>query len=183
MVGGGDLKNMHRHIEADEAEMAVYRNALGAHLKQTAQPRAFAWWWFALPTAAALALIAVLSLYPRQQPEWLLDQTPEQLLSRIDASDQAFIDQAHGAFSENYGIAQANARLLVMHFADEAKAMKLAYEGINKDPRPDFRSFYLEWMLDRADSYVWNQEVVESLMEKEDDPLCLALYNDFLDIT
>jgi hypothetical protein len=58
----------------------------------------------------------------------------------------------------------------------EGKALEAAARGVLSDPRPEFRSFYLEYLLDYADSFELNAEKIEELMEDEDDEVCFDLY-------
>lgn len=177
-----ELKHLYKEIEASDAEMAQFRRNLGATLQQT-RPRfydAFAWWQLLLVPAFALLLVIGL---PRERPQWTNTESLDALLESVQRSSQTAIrKQAQTMLTQGDGIAAANARaLLVMTSEQETIAIDLASEGLNREPRAEFRQFYLEWLLDRWDKHQWNKSRYEALMEQEDDPICLALFQTFLE--
>ena len=56
------------------------------------------------------------------------------------------------------------------------RAVMFAGRGIMEDPRPEFRAYYLEYLLDNADEYRYNRALLEENMDREEDSQCLLLY-------
>jgi hypothetical protein len=55
-------------------------------------------------------------------------------------------------------------------------------EGLENDPRAEIRAFYLEQLLERADEYRYNVEMIEELWDQEADEQCQRLYKDLFRI-
>jgi hypothetical protein len=174
------LKSLYRDIEAGTNEMAAYRENLAEKLDLAKPVRRFAWW--PALVAPAIVLMFWVTLAPKT-PSWQnVEQLDTLLQSTQEAERQVLYRQAQQTISSKDGLPAANARaLLVITMESESKAIALASEGLSSEPRPEFRQFYLEWLLDRWDRYQWNTERYEALMEQENDPLCLALYATFLE--
>ena len=60
------------------------------------------------------------------------------------------------------------------------QALRHAAQGVQEDPRADFRFLYLELLLDRGDEHSYNVQRIEELMDREDDRQCLRLYRTLL---
>lgn len=185
MADEPQLKQVYRAMAASDSEMADYRSRLATEL--TNQPRswhnALSWWQMLL--IPAFGLLIWFAVPQSQQPNWYEIDSLESLLSQThETSSVALREQAQVAFDQYQGQVSANARaLLVLTLEGEGQAIDLASEGLHTEPRPEFRQFYLEWLLDRWDHYQWNTERYEQLMETEEDPVCLALYATFLERT
>lgn len=182
MADERQLNHLYEGMEASEAEMAVYRRGLGDRLLEQRSWRDYLSWWQLL-LAPALALLLWVAFPPEKAPTWYQSSSLEALLAGAEeVAASQLRSQAEQAFQREEGQAAANARaLLILTMEREGAAIDLASEGLEQEPRPEFRRFYLEWLLDRFDHYQWNTARYEALMEQEDDPVCLSLYEAFLE--
>jgi len=72
----------------------------------------------------------------------------------------------------------ADAELCRAH--PDGSAMQAAARGLGRDPRPEMRAMYLEYLLDHADRYRLAPERIERAMERETDAECLELWERLL---
>ena len=170
------LKELYKTIRTDEREMAVYRAGLGRELSKSRQQSLWRGWLVAVPVALVLLLVFV----PRQQA--LPEGTPEQLKDWVmtQTSPDTVRERAIKAFAGSDPLKRSNAALILCLLGPESQGIAIASELLPNEPRPDFRSFYLEYLLDHADEYRFNMARIENLMDDEADPLCLSLYRKLL---
>jgi len=99
-----------------------------------------------------------------------------QALVTSSSDQEALRRKAERLEQRGRGRERYNATLVLVLTQPEGKALEAAARGVVTDPRPEFRSFYLEYLLDYADSFELNAEKIEELMEDEDDEVCFDLY-------
>lgn len=175
-----DLKSIYQGLEPDEQEMARYRTTLRDRLqKRKSQP------WFTLTwaVAGAVALVAVAFLGLRSTPD--LSQTTMDDLQAMMASSNSDQLKAHAkkALSDENPLYRCNAMAVLCMVLPAEEGINLAGQALEQDPRSEFRAFYLEYLLDEADENHINGQKVEELMDREEDELCLKLFEDLLDIS
>ena len=68
-----------------------------------------------------------------------------------------------------------NANMLLCLVETKDKAAGYAGRGLDEDPRPEFRAAYLEFLLDNADEHRYDAAEIESLMDRENDSICISL--------
>jgi hypothetical protein len=74
---------------------------------------------------------------------------------------------------------QLNGLLIVTMLANGEDNM-LAAQGLVEDPRPEYRIYYLEYLLEHADEAYYNLDYLEELIDREEDPECLYLLGELL---
>ena len=175
------MKELLGTVKADETELSVYRARLAARLDQespAASPPSF-WsiWRLAASGAAAVAHLAVTLIGLRPPGSPAFTQTD---LSEVEAlaasSNPRIIDGARVALTNGDDLARWNARM-VLCLTNSSDCVELAADGVQEDPRADFRFLYLEVLLDRADERRFDTARMEELMDRETDLGCLRLYD------
>jgi len=178
------LRSLHRDIEADEAEMSLYRGRLAGRLETVGADRKRR----ALPLASgaaavAMAIAALVFLLPRWTEHRVFPQTELVELEALAANaPSTLVARARALVTEGQPQDRLNALMFVCLTERDEGAAPYAAEGLEDDPRPEFRFFYLEFLLDHADEYLYNEERIEQLMDRESDRGCLRLYRTLLDI-
>ena len=174
------LKDAHAHIEADDAEMTAYRDRLAEHLPK----RHSGWLRFGFPAGLALVASAA-TLWLIFQPQQMWSQNDIDQLQQMVA-DSSNLDrlraQAQRVRAEGAGLAHWNAGLVLCMTLPTDEGVWIAAEALQDDPRPQFRAYYLEFLLDYADEYQFNAAKIEALMDDEVDTLCLHLFRHLLRI-
>ena len=171
-----NMKEYYRGIETDDRELAGYRAKLGERLNAD---RGWLRPWRGL--AAAVVLAAVLlwfflprSGFPQRDLEALQTMTAHQDPDRLRREARALLN-GNGPTLDRW-----NAYMVLCLIEPDEKAAQAAAQGLLLDPRPEFRVFYLEYLLDRADEYQYNLPLIEDRMDHETDKLCLRLYKQLL---
>lgn len=93
---------------------------------------------------------------------------------------QQLFTKAKGLTETGTKLEKLNALAVIsMLGTDEAHKIASA-QGLVEDPRPEFRAYYLEYLLDYADEAHYNIAYIEALIEKEEDEECLYLLSRLL---
>lgn len=175
-----EIKRDFEHIRAGDDEIRQYRNNLEDLLPQ--RKPFLARWWPAIATPVLAAAVWFFFFqttpipvfeYPDELQEYAQQHTdPDGLLAKAtrwetDGSPQQRLDALfiRGVLSE------------------ESDTVRLATRGLITDPRPSYRLFYLEVLLDHADGYQFHADELEARMEQETDRDCLNLYGKLLDLS
>jgi len=164
------LKSYYREIEADEPEMARYRARLRRSITKPSRSRI----WMPLAATAAAALFAAWFLITPSVD--FPQQTLDELKSFARTCPPEALQRAGELVRRPDGMNRLNAMMLLTLTDDSAKAVPIAAQGVLEDPRPEYRSYYLEYLLDHADERRYNCRMVEDLMDRETDQLCIKLY-------
>jgi hypothetical protein len=170
------LKSHYRQIEAGESEMSRYRDGLRHKL---AEPRR-SWIWMPLAATAVAAVFAA----------WILltpavdfpQQSLEELQSFAQTCTPETLQKAGALVRRPDGFNRLNAMMLLTLTDEDARAVPIAAQGVQEDPRSEYRSYYLEYLLDHADERRYNCRMVEDLMDRETDQLCIKLYRQLFHI-
>jgi hypothetical protein len=169
------LKSHYRGMEADEAEMARYRARLAERLTT---PRRWPGW---LPAASIAAAAAVLVLLWVALPgQGLPQQDLEEIQALAESRPEKARERARMLVLRGESQDRWNALALLSLTEPEQVAVHYAAQGLQEDPRAEFRCFYLEYLLDHADEYQYNVTLLENLMDREPDRLCFKLYGQLL---
>lgn len=169
------LRALFGDMEAEEAEMERYRIRLAPKLGQSHR------YWGLIPgriaVAAALAL-AVFLTAPGRIEFSLLSMAEIHDLALRKSPDM--IEKARRLVRDGKGDARWNAILFISLTETGAAGADYVTQGIREDPRPWFRSEYLELLLDRADQYRYNRSELEGWMDREYDSTCLHLFRELV---
>ena len=177
-----ELKSLYEQIGANETEMARYRGRLADRLPTSSAPQAWRPLLACAATLIAVASIAVL-LVTRSHQETSLPQTQlVELRQLADEASPALIRRARILAAQDHAPDRWNAIMLLSLTESSDQAIRYAAQGVQEDPRLEFRLFYLELLLDQADEYAYNPERIEALMDQENDRQCLRLYRSLLHI-
>ncbi len=171
------LRSVLKTIEADEAEMQRYRARLAPKLRR--RPH---FHWLVPIGAAASAAVAlwIFLAWPRQ-----INFSPlslDQVHAMAGKSSPEILEKARVLAREGRGEARWNANMLLCLVETKDKAVEYAGRGLEEDPRPDFRASYLEFLLDQADENQYDAAEIERNMDREEDTICIALYQELLRI-
>ncbi len=165
-------------IEATEAEMAAYR----ARLAQRLPGSQFSLKWKPLVLAAAAAIL-IFVLVPSMDKNEFNNLDLACLESLAGSPSPEMMARAQELLQDKPSIARSNAIMFLCMTEDPANGTRLAAKGVQEDPRSEFRFFYLEYLLDKADEYSFNAARIEQLMDSESDEACLSLFKSLLRIT
>ena len=175
MADHDDLKKLYVAIETDDAEMLRFRSRLGAKLREPApKSSAWKWLWVGSPLLVGLAAWILIVTLPSDIEQSSLQQLQSIVAASSDLGELR--EQAQSLQSSGDEHASLDADMLLCLAHPDGLALQVAARGAIRDPRPEFRAFYVEYLLDHADSYQLNIEQVETAMDKEIDPLSLELY-------
>lgn len=167
------VNDIHRRRDVDEDEMARYRARLGERLETLpgVGPRLGLW----APLAAVVGVIAAAFFLLQPEPG-----LPQRGLDEVEAlvvqASPDLLDRARVFSEEGEGLDRWNAIMILCLTEPTESAVRFAAWGVQEDPRAEFRFFYLEYLLDNADEYLYNREILETLMDRETDSRCLRLY-------
>lgn len=182
MAAEHELRDALRGLEPTAEELARHRAALAERLDERRRFGRVGRWSIA---AAAAVLLAVSSLILLRAPDPSFQQETLSEVRGLVASTarpEELAVAAARAQASGSGLAPHNGRMVrVLALAPEATVGEAA-EGAVLDPRPEFRAYYLEWLLDRADGATIDPEEVAVLLDREGDPLCVALLEELLDV-
>ena len=178
-----DLKSHFHGLEADSEEMDRYRDTLATHLSESrAKPTTlaennihFLFRPTTLSIAASIIVIAVFSVFYFSQPAFP-QQSIEQLQALIDNDNQDTLRQRALKFSNGNNLDTLNATMILARTAEPEQATEFALQGLETDPRPEFRREYLELLLDNSEQTYVDPSYLETAMENESDSVCIALY-------
>lgn len=168
------IKSLYRDVELSEAELATYRSRLAQALPEK---RRFS---LAVPMFAAAVVLAAFMWFQFPKP---LDQ---QGLDQLQAYVATYPEQARKSalqWMEDDGIQGHNAAMVLALTQEGDAAMEAAALALARDPRAEFRFFYLELLLDNADEYVFNPDLLDQLLEREYHPGCVRLFEQLLRFT
>lgn len=169
----GPVTDCTRQPDVDEREMARYRARLGETLASRRAPRPPIPLWAPLAAAVGVVAAALVLLGPGHGlPQRDLDE----IESLAEEASPRILALARGLAEEGEGLDRWNALMLLTLTEPTERAVRFAARGVQEDPRADFRFFYLEFLLEEADEYRYNLEILESLMDRETDSRCLRLY-------
>jgi len=167
--------DMKLRIQAEEAEMERYRAGLARRFQKTQPIRR---WKPVILAAAAAVLVFVLVPGIGTNEFENLELANLQLMAQGASPDMK--DRARELLHGEPSFARSNARMFLCMAEDAESGIRMAAQGVQEDPRPDFRFYYLEFLLDEADEYSLDASRIESLMETEADRDCLDLYKSLL---
>ncbi|MCG8673407.1 MAG: hypothetical protein MI867_28720, partial [Pseudomonadales bacterium] len=154
-----NLKSVYSHIEVGEDEMQAYRTRLAGKLPQKRHIP-----WIPISLAGTIAALALLALLLPQQNE--LGQENLDALARWVATNP---DQAAVKADEHIdepGLQGHNAAMVLVQTEPLEEAMVLAGNALEVEPRVDFRLFYLEFLLDHTDEFLFNPDKLEALIDR-----------------
>jgi hypothetical protein len=175
------LRSLYRQVGADEAEMAGYRRRLAERLPLT---RPLLGWRPLLVGAGALAaLMLAIILLPTSQQAVLSRSRLDELKELAAEAPPSLIGKATTLAEQGRAEERWNALMLLCLTSSCERSVSYAAQGVQEDPRPEFRFFYLELLLDRADEYRYNPQRIEELMDRENDRQCLRLYRSLLHLS
>ena len=181
MAPDPELSELHRDMEASEAEVSVYRGKLADRLATDGSRRGWAPWPWALG-AAALLLVLTVPVFESEPglPHGDIDEL--QLLLEERGWDEAY-RLARRALAEGSAPERRNARMILVLGDARGELIDLAHHGLLDEPRPEFRAVYLEYLLDHADERYWDAAHLERLMDRETDHLCYDLFRQLLKLS
>ena len=169
-----DLKRDFEHIKIEDGELDAYRVELAENLpKKLSYPPKIL---LLVPLAAAMLMyLTIPDTHFRQD-------TPEQIVALVEnAEDPVRLGRrALQRFQDPDQQEHLNAIAVLTLTQIPEQAIEMAATGLQEDPRPQFRAFYLEFLLDNADEHIYNLDMLEAMIDKENDPLCLDLFDDLL---
>jgi len=176
MASEHELKQLFEGMEPSEQELAAYRFRLAATLESRPRRSWRGWVWLAAggPLLASLAAVVWLVAVPPSLSQQTLEEVEALVASTSDV--EGLRRRAERLEQRGPGLERHNATLVLVLTQPEGKALEAAARGVVSDPRPELRSFYLEYLLDYAESFELNAEKIEELMEDEDDEVCFDLY-------
>jgi len=178
MANEPELKHLHRSIEVEEAEVALYRARLGERLSEVPERGRFRLLWAVAPLAVAAALMLFLNLGSAALPQLRLADL-ELVLERYPGQ----VQRQAKTLQDGDGLDAWNANMVQCLSLPPEQGVFYAAKGLGLDSRAEFRLFYLEYLLDYADERTFNLAQLEGLMERETDPDCLKLYRWMLRIS
>jgi hypothetical protein len=153
--------------------MSRYRARLGDRLAGQRVPRRPLSLWAPLAAAAGVIAAAFFLLTPDPGlPQRGLDE----MRALAEQAPPRLLDRARGLAEGGEGLDRWNAIMLLTLTEPTERAVRFAAQGVQEDPRAEFRFFYLEYLLDEADEYRYNLEILETLMDRETDSRCLRLF-------
>jgi hypothetical protein len=172
------LKHLYESIEAEEPEMEHYRARLAPRL---CKPRRFRFLFpFGIAATAVVALLIFL-VVPRHNDFSQLTLDQIRMLAIHGSPDQ--ISKVKELIRYSSGNARWNETLFLSLTETQGRAMQYATRGIQEDPRPEFRSAYIEFFLDNEDGHRFSMSEVESMMDREYDNTCLYLFRELVKVT
>lgn len=176
MASEHELKQLFEGMEPSEQELAGYRSRLAATLESRSRRLWRGWVWLAAggPLLASLAAVVWFLSVPQSLSERTLQEVQALVASTSDVEELR--RRAELLERRGQGLDRHNATMVLCMTQPEGKALEAAARGVVSDPRPEFRSFYLEYLLDYAESFELNAERIEELMDDEEDELCFDLY-------
>jgi hypothetical protein len=177
-MDNGTLKDPYRHIEANEAEMARFR----AHLAQRLPLRRRIPFFAKALVPAALAIAALLVLLPSGRNQGFPQRELTELESLAASASPAVLEKAHELAHGGDDLDRLNACVILCMTEPIDQVAVCVAEGLENDPRAEIRAFYLEQLLERADEYRYNVEMMEELWDQEPDEQCQRLYRDLFRI-
>jgi len=174
-----DMKDEIRRIDASEAEMARYRHGLAARLDQRAARRRFAPWPWLMAAAAAVLIFALL---PAEESPFAAPRELAELEALVQQSGdaEALRRQATRQANAGKGWTRWNAMMTLCLLQPDGDAIQTAADAVLEEPRPEFRAYYLEYLLDFVDERPLNAALIEDVMARETDPLCFDLFEALL---
>jgi hypothetical protein len=179
------LRSLLQQVEAGAPEVADYRRRLAARLDAADRQ----WYLMRRPLllvsgAAALAVVAVVItlafLMPRATPPALPQLELAELEALAATPSAEIVTRARVLLAARQPRDRCNALMLLCLTEPDERAVRYAAQGVQEDPRPEFRFFYLELLLDRADEYPYNLDLIEKLMDREPDRSCRRMLRSLL---
>jgi hypothetical protein len=167
------LKSFYADIQAEEAEMARYRARLAPRLLRPQRMR----WLIPLGVTAIAATVLLILLAPAH-PTPFYPLTLDQIRTMAAKGSFDMIEEARNIAQSKKSEARWNANLFLCLASRNDRVMDYAAKGIREDPRPQFRSAYIELLLDSADEHRYSTIEIESLMDREYDSTCLCLFRE-----
>jgi hypothetical protein len=171
------LKNAYRGIEAEETETARMRARLASRLaaESSAENRWFRPLMFTLPAAAVAIMLVFFWPKPTDLPR--LDQPSLAALDLLveEGTSTVLKEQALVAAEKGEARESLNAVYVLTRLEETPQSLEYAARGLFADPRPEFRIFYLEYMLDHAGTYRYDIDRLENYIDDETDRTCLKL--------
>ena len=173
-----NLKKVYQGIETNERELAAYRTRLAQRL---IAERGWFRPWLLLPATVIMASVFFWLFYPGPG---FPQHSPEQIQDLVTHGDSERLrDQARNILAAKSDTRNRLNALMVLCLVEEKEeAVRSAAQGLLIDPRPEFRAFYLEYLLDQADEYQFNLPLIEDRMDSETDKLCFRLFRQLLHI-
>lgn len=167
-----DLKQNFDHIRIDDGELESYRGNLASNL-----PRRMV---FPSKALLVIPLAAALLMYLTLPDSAFRQETPEEVIAFVKVAESP-VDLGRRALARLESPKpqdHLNAIAILCLTQKPEDAIQMAAKGLLEDPRPAFRAFYLEFLLDNADEHRFNPDLIENLMDKEVDRHCLSLFKD-----
>ena len=177
-MGNGTLKDSYHRIETNDAEMARFRARLAQRFPVRKPIPLFV---KALIPAAVVVSGVLISLHLGEGPGF-----PQRELAELEelarTASPAVLSKAEKLALKGDGPDRWNACVLLCLTEPMDQIADCVTEGLQEDPRPEVRAFYLEQLLERADEYQFNAEMIEELWDQEADEQCQRLYKDLFRI-
>ena len=159
------LKDLYRDMDADPGEMDRYRAGLAGRLEQRARSP-----WLPLALIPLAAALLVFWLRPTQVPlatALALLDSPEQI-EELMAVRQPTREEYLPLVGVD-SLVGLDAGVLLILDGPKQQAMETAATAVRVDPRADFRTFYLEFLIEEGEDYSFNPSLIEELMDRESD--------------
>lgn len=172
------VKDYYRGIQASDAEMARFRAHLAQRLPVSKDHPVLL--RIVVPAAAVAAALVFLVL---RDPGLRFSQLELSELEIVAANaSPEVVAKAHKLAAQGDGLDRWNACVILCLTEPMDQIAGCIAGGLEDDPRPEIRAFYLEQLLERADEYQYNIEMVEDLWDREIDSTCRSLYKDLFRI-
>lgn len=177
-MGNGILKEPYCQIEANDAEMARFRAEFARRLPvRKGRPSLVK----ILVPAAATAVALILLVLRDHSPDFAQLELDELEALAATASPD-IVEKAQVLATRGEGLDGLNACVVLCLVEPVDQAAPCIAKGLENDPRPEIRAFYLEQLLERADECQFNLDMIEELWDQETDEQCQRLYKDLFRI-
>lgn len=175
-----DLKDLYRGLEADQEEVDRYRERLTlrlneSHIQDVMTPNERSFRPAYLSLVASVFVISLVGVYYFSRPVFP-QQSIDELEALIASNDSESLRQQALHYRDGNDLNALNANMILALGADAEQSVGLALRGLQIDRRPEFRREYLELLLDKTEQISIDPSELETVMENENDAVCVALY-------
>lgn len=176
------LKEVFQTIDTHDEEMDAMRARLALRLEQESLPqqepiRAVVTRW--LPMAAIL-LFALVLINQNRPRVTLTGLEPDVLIDMAAVSSPLIAKQVDILRNSEDPFERDAARVILCQQLPETEALAIAMEGVQETFSHDYRSFYLEYLIDHGESVQVSEALVENMLDIENDPTCAYLLRELL---
>ena len=175
-----NLKDLYQGMEIDESEVAAYRRRLE---KSLAQPSTQIYWpRYAL--VAVLVLAAGLVLLVQWRAPGLDSVELENLQAFVakHGDHNALYQEIKQMQASGSELLELNSFYLLSSLGQDEENILASAQGLLKDPRAEFRAYYLDYLLTYADEAYYDIDYLEALLDRETDSECQELLEELLDL-